>query len=36
MFALTMLIQFSSYVLSSMDRIGRTDGPMPDGKMENA
>jgi TRAP-type mannitol/chloroaromatic compound transport system permease small subunit len=36
MFALTMLIQFSSYVLSSMDRIGRSDDHMPDGKMENA
>lgn len=34
MFALTMLIQFSSYALSSFDRISRDDNSVSDKKME--
>ncbi len=36
MFALTMLIQFSSYALSSFDRLNRGDDSVNDKKMETA
>jgi len=36
MFALTMLIQFSSYALSSFDRLSKDDDSVNDKKMETA